>query len=557
MKYVNGQTLHKIRLNLLKQNDGKITLEDAIKFLFPIANALDYAHRNKVIHRDIKPDNILIDEFGVPFIIDFGLAAQIHTSLTSVSKTVTSKSGTLIYKAPEQWQGELQDAKTDQYAFGVVAYEFLSGRVPFIADNEMLLGFQVLQNPVPKIMELPDEVNAVLAKVLAKERKNRCENCIEFVKVLKAATQKKSIEQEAGIENENENKIHREITSNNKQSKSVTSKIGLNLSHTEVLSSHANVVINTGNNTVITATNKVFPFEAGERTVIKIGGVDAAFRWCSGGQYWMKIPSSENQPIDIRDGYRLVLNKGFWISETPVTQELWMTVMGNNLSHFKSKRSPVEMTSWNDCNEFIDRLNKQKRTIIDPVIFQGYFALPTEAQWEYACRAGTMTAYNCGDKLDGNKACYNENSLLKILTGKATRRTTEVGSYPPNDWGIYDMHGNVWEWCADIDNNNKNGKKVYQSCLSCSVGCLMTCFLGMIGAGLLYHNDFSSLVFFIGLAIFWIIIVAMIQKPKAVRVVRGGAWDSGAKECTSAARKLYDPNARHKNIGCRLVLIND
>jgi hypothetical protein len=183
MKYVNGQTLHKIRLNLLQQND-KITIDDVIKFLFPIAEALDYAHKNKVIHRDIKPDNILIDEFGVPFIIDFDLAAQIHTSMTRISQAVMSKSGTLIYKAPEQWQGELQDAKTDQYAFGVVVYEFLSGRVPFIADNETLLGFQVLQNPVPKIAELPENVNEVLAKVLAKERKNRYENCIEFIKEL-------------------------------------------------------------------------------------------------------------------------------------------------------------------------------------------------------------------------------------------------------------------------------------------------------------------------------------------------------------------------------------
>jgi ankyrin repeat protein len=186
MKYVNGQTLNKTRLNLLKQN-GKITLEDAIKILFPIANALDYAHRNRVIHRDIKPDNILIDEFGVPFIIDFGLSAQIHTSMTSVSRIVTSKSGTLIYKSPEQWQGELQDAKTDQYSFGVLAYEFLSGRVPFIADTVDLLGYQVLRNPVPKVVELSDEVNEIFTKVLAREREERYENCIEFMKELKAS----------------------------------------------------------------------------------------------------------------------------------------------------------------------------------------------------------------------------------------------------------------------------------------------------------------------------------------------------------------------------------
>ncbi|MDR2168786.1 MAG: WG repeat-containing protein [Planctomycetaceae bacterium] len=180
MKYVAGQTLNKKRLQLLKQNN-KITIDDVKKYLFPVAAALDYAHKNKVIHRDIKPDNILIDENNTPFIIDFGLAAQIHTSLTRVSNAVTSKSGTLIYKAPEQWQGELQDARTDQYSLAVMVYEFLSGRVPFIADNEYLLGFQVLQNTPPKIAELPIHINKVLTKALEKERKKRYKNCCDFI----------------------------------------------------------------------------------------------------------------------------------------------------------------------------------------------------------------------------------------------------------------------------------------------------------------------------------------------------------------------------------------
>ncbi|MDR2763300.1 MAG: protein kinase, partial [Planctomycetaceae bacterium] len=199
MKYIDGQPFDKVRHNLLQRN-GKITVDDAVKYLFPIAGALDYAHRNKIIHRDIKPDNILIDESDSPIIIDFGLAAQFHNSMTRVSQAVTSKSGTLIYKAPEQWRGELQDHQTDQYSLGVVAYEFLSGRVPFIADDVDLLGHHVRQIPVPKVSELPDNVNDVLVKVLAKERKNRYENCIEFVKALKESTQKKIKPYENNVE---------------------------------------------------------------------------------------------------------------------------------------------------------------------------------------------------------------------------------------------------------------------------------------------------------------------------------------------------------------------
>ncbi|MDR2762287.1 MAG: SUMF1/EgtB/PvdO family nonheme iron enzyme [Planctomycetaceae bacterium] len=565
MKYINGQTLNKIRLNLLKQN-GKITIDDAVKFLFPIANALDYAHRNKVIHRDIKPDNILIDEFGVPFIIDFGLAAQIHTSMTKISQAVTSKSGTLIYKAPEQWQGELQDAQTDQYALGVVAYEFLSGRVPFIADNEMLLGFQVLQNPVPKIAEINNEVNEALVKVLAKERKKRYENCIEFVKALKESTQKKSRSKSREVEvvsdnnnddDEDENKNYRllSIRSNKKKNKGDNSDVDMNLSFGALFSGNANVVVNSdGNETVSIINDDGFPFKAGERAIIKIGNIDVAFRWCPSGKYWMKIPNSERQK-DIFDGYRLVVNKGFWISETQVTQELWMEIMETAPSCFRGKQSPVEMTSWDDCNEFIKKLNAKKKEIIEPKILKGKFALPTEAQWEYACRAGTVTKYNCGEKLDGNKACYLDNSLAKVLTGNTAIRTTETGSYPPNDWGIYDMHGNVWEWCAD-KSDSKNGilRRICETCLGCSFGCLIIFFLMAV---LMSFQKKEAFIGVIGMSLVLFIIVilfAALKKPELSRVARGGAWNCNAKDCTSASRKLFSPTERRKDTGFRIIL---
>ena len=134
-----------------KRREGEIKLEDILPIISQIADALDYAHEMKIIHRDIKPGNIMIDQFGKIKVLDFGLAAQIHTSMTRVSIAYHGTSGTGPYMAPEQWRGRAQGAAADQYALAVMTYEMLAGHLPFESTDAAVLQQAVLLFSLPLI----------------------------------------------------------------------------------------------------------------------------------------------------------------------------------------------------------------------------------------------------------------------------------------------------------------------------------------------------------------------------------------------------------------------
>ena len=141
------------------------------------------------------------------------------------------------------------------------------------------------------------------------------------------------------------------------------------------------------------------------------------------------IPAGRFMMGDRGDRLQVTLTKPFYMGKYEVTQEQWESVMGKNPSYTKGAKLPVTNISWEDCQEFIKKLNASTK---------GGYRLPYEGEWEYACRAGTTTAYSYGDSLTKSDANIDGDSIK------------EVGSYKPNAFGLYDMHGNVWDWCEDF-----------------------------------------------------------------------------------------------------------
>jgi formylglycine-generating enzyme required for sulfatase activity len=189
--------------------------------------------------------------------------------------------------------------------------------------------------------------------------------------------------------------------------------------------------------------------------------------------------------------HEVTLSKPFYMGTTTVTQAQYEAIMGNNPSLFKGPTNPVESVLWNEAEDFCKKLSAKTHQVV---------RLPTEAEWEYACRAGTKTAFSFGDDATalGDYAWY---------AGNSGGTTHPVGQKKPNAWGLYDMHGNVWEWCAD------------------------------------WHADYPKQA------------VTDPQGPGSgpYRVVRGGSYRYGPVNCRSGNRAYYAPVDRDINCGFRVV----
>ncbi len=234
-----------------------------------------------------------------------------------------------------------------------------------------------------------------------------------------------------------------------------------------------------------------------ELTVDVGNGVKLEMVLIPAGEFLMGSPEADKNAEDNeRPQHRVRITRPFYLGKYLVTQEQWEAVMGNNPSALKGATNPVEQVSWEDCRGFVEKLNAK--------VGGGKFSLPTEAQWEYACRAGSTSRFCFGDDESGlgEYAWY---------VGHSDSKTHAVGEKKPNAWGLYDMYGNAWEWCADW-------------------------YDGGYYAGSPTDNPTGP--------------------PEDVfRVARGGGWNDAAGCCRSAFRGMFPPGHGVRTLGFRIARV--
>jgi len=234
--------------------------------------------------------------------------------------------------------------------------------------------------------------------------------------------------------------------------------------------------------------------------------VTQRFRWIEAGRFMMGSPDDEKERLNWEGHHQVTLSEGFWLADTACTQVLWQAVMDDNPAHFKNDlQNPVEKVSWLDVQDFLKTLNQQSPAL--------NAQLPSEAQWEYACRAATSTPFSFGKNITTDQVNFDGgHPYANGKEGECRDKTMPVKALPANQWGLYQMHGNVWEWCQDRWQTN---------------------------LGIQAETD------------------PLIQTGDDTgvrRVIRGGSWNDRGRDVRSAYRNYWSAVSRDDFVGFRLRL---
>jgi serine/threonine protein kinase len=455
-----------------------------------LALALQAAHDKGIVHRDLKPANIMVDRGSEPIIMDFGLARPASPSgdirLTQTGNIV----GTPAFMSPEQVEGDPDKVgpATDQYSLGVILYELLTGQLPFQGSVIAVMG-QILAKEVPHPSQLRQEmdprIETVCLKMMAKAPSERFVSlkavADELATILKSPALKAASEVKQAHPRERE--IHENSAIFGERGTARTSVVDqfrrpLNkggwIPWTALVfglavfgAIAAVIVIYGGKSPAVTDIKDTGVDIAGKGTTLPAraesptASLPAAFK-DSLGMEFVLVPKGKSWlggGGGRRGDKEVVIANDFYLGKYEVTQEEWEKVTGLNPSWFSRtgggndlvkdiddadlKLFPVENVPLDEVQVFLDRLNIREK------VAGWVYRLPSAAEWEYACRGGPLS-----EKSESAYDFYLDKPTNQLLPEKANsnkylQRTCKVGSYQPNRLGLYDMHGNVWEWCTD------------------------------------------------------------------------------------------------------------
>jgi formylglycine-generating enzyme required for sulfatase activity/tRNA A-37 threonylcarbamoyl transferase component Bud32 len=548
--------------NLLAEltQQGAFNEEKIWQLLADILPILKFVHDRKVIHRDIKLENIIRRRTSVSsslpkggnfrssafrrggrgelVLIDFGVSKQVTGSLMSQVGTTV---GTPGYSPIEQMRGQVFPG-SDLYSLGITCLRLLTQCLPKFDGSDDLYdainGGWMWRERLPVGTKISSELAIILDKLIQDYLKNRYQSADEVIKALNLY----SLPPPPHFGNGGQ------LTLNYSQPKAALPPLNAYLTEGEELAintplnqnrqinSHVSVdamvkfptnppahkttqriatVKSTFEFQVITVDNRgqktninsgkarFFEEHLGSGTVMEMVSITA-------GTFLMGSPKDRGDS-DEKPQHSVTL-ASFYIGKFPVTQAQWIAVaalpqikifLNPDAARFKGVNRPIENVSWYEAVEFCARLSRKSGK---------NYRLPNEAQWEYACRGQTMTAFHFGETITSELANYNGNSnYADAPKGVYRFQTTDVGSFKPNAFGLYDFHGNVWEWCADAWHNNYNGAPVDGSVWESG-------------------GDFS------------------------LRLLRGGSWNDHPPNCRSACRLRYQPDCKASIVGFRVVV---
>ena len=449
------------------QTQGKLNEPQIRTILTELLPVLQFVHDNQVIHRDIKPENIIRSKIGKLFLIDFGVSKETSKTILTRVGTVT---GTPGYAPPEQFRGMVYHS-SDLYSLAVTCVRLLTGHFQKIDGSDQLFDTNRMEWQWQKYVSLSQELTTVLETMLQDIPVKRYQSATE---VLAALANQKTIVIPTSQTQTFQNPLKQIF---------------------QFISPPTNPPKPPANINVNINPQSSFTEDLGNGVKLEMIAIPR-------GTFLMGSPENEAERQDYESPKHQVTVPSFFMGKYPLTQAQYQAILGSNPSYFKGNNRPVETVSWDDAVLFCQKLSQRTGKS---------YRLPSEAEWEYACRAGTKTPFSFGDNITPDLVNYNGNYPYKSAPkGKYREQTTDVETFTPNSFGLYDMHGNVWEWCEDDWHEN---------------------YINAPTDGSAWNSRSGS----------------------STKMPRGGSWGRNARFCRAALRGRSSRDLRSRDFGFRVV----